>query len=159
MSLFKSLLMSNYKIHTFSLNTRWSKIPNSHKTLNSIRIQCLSIGTHISKEPILVHKLPFLRLGWHPWILIPFFFNKCWMIMWTLDFPKKILDLTNEHLVNILGGHGIGINIHGGHPNPRNGHLYTKIDFLLIHSYRQALYLKNSWSRQLQVMKQLILCN
>ena len=26
-----------------------------------------------------------------------------------------------------IGGHGIGINIHGCQPNPRNDHLYTKI--------------------------------
>ena len=42
---------------------------------------------------------------------------------------KKFLDLTNEYLVSI---HGFGINIHGCHPNPRNGHLYTKIGSLLM---------------------------
>ena len=45
---------------------------------------------------------------------------------------KKILDLTNEYLVNILGEHEIGINIHGCQPNPRNGHLCTKIGSLPI---------------------------
>ena len=30
-------------------------------------------------------------------------------------------------LVNILGGHGIGINSHGCQPNPRNDHLCTQI--------------------------------
>ena len=37
---------------------------------------------------------------------------------------KKILDLAHDNLLDILGGHGIGINIHGC---PRNGHLCTKI--------------------------------
>ena len=31
---------------------------------------------------------------------------------------KKLLDLAHEKLVNILGGHGVGINIHGCQPNP-----------------------------------------
>jgi hypothetical protein len=39
---------------------------------------------------------------------------------------KKLLYLAHGKLVNILGGHGIGINIHGGQPNPRNNHLCTK---------------------------------
>ena len=43
---------------------------------------------------------------------------------------KKLLDLTHENLVNILGGHGIGNNIHGCHHKPRN--LCTKISSLLI---------------------------
>ena len=30
-------------------------------------------------------------------------------------------------LIFYLGGHGIVINIHGCQPNPRNGHLCTKI--------------------------------
>ena len=41
---------------------------------------------------------------------------------------KKLIDLVHEKLVNTLGGHGIGINIHGGQPNPRNSHLCTKTD-------------------------------
>ena len=45
---------------------------------------------------------------------------------------KKILDLAHENQVNILDGYGIGINIHGYQPNPRNGHLCTKISSLLI---------------------------
>ena len=38
----------------------------------------------------------------------------------------------HENLVNMLGGHGIGINIHGCQPNPRNGHVWTKISSLMI---------------------------
>ena len=38
---------------------------------------------------------------------------------------KKLLDLAHVNLVNILGGHGIGINIHRCQPNPKNGHLCT----------------------------------
>ena len=37
---------------------------------------------------------------------------------------KKLLDLV--HLFKILGGQGIGINIHECKPNPRNVHLCTK---------------------------------
>ena len=44
---------------------------------------------------------------------------------------KKLLDLSHENLVNILGGHGIGINIHGFQPYPRNGHLCTKSSQIL----------------------------
>ena len=39
---------------------------------------------------------------------------------------EKLLDLAHENLVNILGGHGIEINIDKCQPNPRNGHLCTK---------------------------------
>ena len=42
---------------------------------------------------------------------------------------KKLLDFAHEKLVNILGGHGIWINIHGCQPYPRHGHLSTKSAF------------------------------
>ena len=32
-------------------------------------------------------------------------------------FRKKLLDLAHAKLANILGGHGIGMNIHGCQPN------------------------------------------
>ena len=46
---------------------------------------------------------------------------------------KKLLDvgIVHENWVNLVGGHGIVINIHGWHPNPRNGHLCTKISSFL----------------------------
>ena len=34
-----------------------------------------------------------------------------WVNFW-FSFIKKLLNLAYEKLVNILGGHGIGINIH-----------------------------------------------
>ena len=57
-------------------------------------------------------------------------FNNC--VNFGFSIMKKILDLAYENLVIILGGHGIGIIIHGCQPNPRNGHLCTKISSLLI---------------------------
>ena len=38
---------------------------------------------------------------------------------------KKLLDLAHEKLVDIQSGHGIGINIHGCHPNPIEGAIYV----------------------------------
>ena len=39
--------------------------------------------------------------------------------MWIFIFPfkKKLLNLPHEQLVNISGGHGFGINIHGCQSN------------------------------------------
>ena len=58
---------------------------------------------------------------------------------------KKLLDLSHENLVNILGGHGIGINIHGFQPYPRNGHLCTKssqkLKLLLKYGFFKKLFL------------------
>ena len=45
---------------------------------------------------------------------------------------KKILDLAHENLLKILGGHGIGINIHECQPNPRNGHLCKTFVFTFL---------------------------
>ena len=45
---------------------------------------------------------------------------------------KKLQDLAYENLVDIKGGHGIGMNIHGSQPKPRNGHLCTKISSWVI---------------------------
>ena len=42
----------------------------------------------------------------------------------------QIFHLAHENMINILGGHGIGINIHGFQPNPRNDHACTKIKSL-----------------------------
>ena len=40
---------------------------------------------------------------------------------------KKLWDLAHERWVNIVGGIGVGINIHGCQPYPGNGHLCTEI--------------------------------
>ena len=50
-----------------------------------------------------------------------------------IEYLCESLNLSHEILVNILGGHGIGINIHCCQPisnRPRNEHLCTKISFL-----------------------------
>ena len=45
-------------------------------------------------------------------------FNNCVYSceFWILHL-EKLLNLPHENLVNILGGHGIGINIHGCQPS------------------------------------------
>ena len=48
-----------------------------------------------------------------------------WENFW-FSIVKKLLYFAQENLLDTLGGHGIGINIHGCQHNPRNDHLLSK---------------------------------
>ena len=49
------------------------------------------------------------------------------MLNFDFSIMKKLGDLAHEKFENIISGHGVGINIHGGQSYPGNCHLCTEI--------------------------------